>query len=143
MSQQVDQFCDKLRVKLNGIGNGLHDLKNRVDGMAQNVEQDVRSNLDNVNKRIEQGRSKVAAAQADMTNWAAQQKAGAKDKIDEWKAKRETGKLERRADGAEQYAAAAVDVAAAALDEAERATLEAWIARQDADSSRSKQPSHA
>jgi hypothetical protein len=53
--------------------------------------------------------------------------------------KRETGKLQNRADRAEQYAAAAETVAAAAVDEAERALVEAWLARQDADSAQVKQ----
>ena len=74
-----------------------------------------------------------------MKNWADERKAVTSDKIAEWKAKREIGKLASRADRAERYAAAAVDVAVAAVDEAEQASLEAWLARQDADYAQSKQ----
>ena len=55
-----------------------------------------------------------------MKNWVDEQKLVTSDKIAEWKAKRETTKLQNRADKAERYAAATIDVAVAALDEAER-----------------------
>jgi hypothetical protein len=42
---------------------------------------------------------------------------------------------QRRAAEADRYAAACIDLAIAAVDEAERAALEAWLAREDANSS--------
>jgi hypothetical protein len=119
--------------------SGLEGLKAKIQGKATHVEQDVQSHLDRVHKRIEQGRAKVSAAQADMKNWAEQRKAVTSDKIAEWKSKWETGKLQSRADNAERYAAAAIDVAVAVVDEAEQASLEAWLARQDADTAQAKQ----
>jgi hypothetical protein len=74
-----------------------------------------------------------------VKNWADERKAVTSDKIAEWKAKREMGKLQSHADKAERYAVAAIDVAVAAVDEAEQASLEAWLARQDADYTQSKQ----
>jgi hypothetical protein len=132
MGQRIDQFCENLRQKLTKTDSGLDGLKAKIQGKATHVEQDVQSHLDGVHKRIEQGRAKVSAAQADMKNWAEQRKAVTSDKIAEWKSKWETGKLQSRADNAERYAAAAIDVAVAAVDEAEQASLEAWLARQDA-----------
>lgn len=85
----------------------------------------MQSHLDRVHKRVEQGRAKIAAAQADIKGWADEKKAATSDKIAEWKAKRELTKLQGRADKAERYAAAASAVAVAALDEAEEASLEA------------------
>jgi hypothetical protein len=73
-----------------------------------------------------------AAGQSDARNWLEEQKAITNSKIAEWKAKRDTAKLQDHADKAEQYANATIDLAKAALDEAERAALEAWLARQDA-----------
>src|ERR1700737_363038 len=138
MGQRIDQFCENLRQKLTLTDSGLDGLKAKIQGKATHVEQDVRSHLDRVHKRIEQGRAKVSAAHADMKNWAAQRKAVTSDKIAEWKSKRETGKLQSRADNAERHAAAAIDVAVAAGDEAEQASLEAWLARQDADTAQAK-----
>jgi predicted nucleic acid-binding Zn-ribbon protein len=88
--------------------------------------------LDKVQKRIEQGRAKVSASEAEVNNWVEDKKTSTSAKIAEWKAKREASKLQSRADKAERYAAAAIDVAVAALDEAEAASLEAWLAREDA-----------
>lgn len=139
MGQRIDQFCENLRQKLTMTASGLDGLKAKIDGKATHVEQDVQSHLERVNKRIEQGRAKVSAAQANMKNWAEQRKAATNEKIAEWKAKRELGKLQGRADDAEGYAAATIDVAGAAVDEAEKASLEAWLARQDADNAKAKQ----
>ena len=139
MGHRIDQFCETLRQKLTLTDSGLDGLKAKIQGKATDVEQDVQSHLDRVHKRIELGRAKVSAAQADMENWAEQRKAVTSDKIAEWKSKWATGKLQRRSDNAERYAAAAIDVAVAAVDEAEQASLEAWLARQDADTAQAKQ----
>jgi hypothetical protein len=132
MGTRIDQFCEDFRQKLTIADSGLDGLKAKIDGKAAHVEQDVQNHLDRVHKRVEQGRAKVAAAQADIKEWADGKKTATSDKIAEWKAKRDQSKLQNRADQAEQYAAAASTVAVAALDEAEEASLEAWLARQDA-----------
>jgi hypothetical protein len=139
MGKRIDQFCEDLRTKLTRIDTGLDDLKGKIDSKAQNAEQDVRNHLDKVQKRIAQDKGKVSAAQTEMKNWAEARKVETQDKIAEWKSKRETSKLQNRADRAEQYAAAAITVAAAAVDEAEQASVEAWLARQDADYVQAKQ----
>jgi|HubBroStandDraft_6_1064221.scaffolds.fasta_scaffold15944_2 hypothetical protein len=132
MSQRIDQFHHDLQLKLTNIGSGLEGLKAKISGKADRAEQDVRTHLDQVQRRIEQDRAKAVAAQAEMKNWIEQKKGATSEKIAEWKANHETAKLQNRADVAERYAAAAVDVTLAALDEAEQATLEAWLARADA-----------
>jgi predicted nucleic acid-binding Zn-ribbon protein len=138
MGQKIDQFCEDLRTKLTNIDSGLAGLKTKINGKAQNAEQDVRDHLDEVHKRISRDQAKIAAANAKMANWAEQKKVATDAKIAEWKTKREIAKLRDRADSAEDYAAAARDVAAAALDEAEEASLDAWLARQDADAALAK-----
>ena len=138
MGERIDQFCEDLRQKLTMADSGLEGLKAKISGKAAHVEQDVQSHLDRVHKRVEQGRSKTAAAQADIKEWADQKQTATGDRIAEWKANRELSKLQDRAAKAERYAAAASDVAVAALDEAEEASLEAWLARQDADAASAK-----
>jgi len=59
--------------------------------------------------------------------------AGTKEAVSDWKAKRETRKLNARADRAETYAADAIDYAMTSIDEAEEAILDAVVARVDAD----------
>jgi predicted nucleic acid-binding Zn-ribbon protein len=139
MGERIDRFCEELRLKLMNIDSNMGGLKAKIDGKAANVEQDVRSHLETVNKRIEQNRAKVSAEQAEVKNWIEQRKTVTRDKIAEWKAKRETSKLLNRADNAERYAAATIVFALAAIDEAEQASLDAWLARQDANSAQAKQ----
>jgi hypothetical protein len=134
MGARIDQFSEDLRQKLTIADSGLDGLKAKINGKAAHVEQDVQSHLDRVHKRVEQGQAKIAAAQAEIKDWADEKKAATSDKIAEWKAKRNLSKLQGRADKAERYAAAASVVAVAALDEAEEAALEAWLARRDANS---------
>lgn len=143
MGQRIDQFCEKLRAKLTQIDTDLQDLKGKIDNKAHAAEHDARAHLDEVKNHIAQDQAKVAAAQVKMKDWAQSRQAETQAKIAEWKNKRETGKLRNCADRAEQYAAAALAVAAAAVDEAEEASVEAWLARQDADSATAKQTAGA
>ena len=137
MGERIDQFCENLRIKLTSIDNNMESLKAKIDGKARTAEQDVRTHLDGVKKRIEQDRTKVTAAQADIKKWVEERKATASEKIAEWKTKREVAKLQSRAASAERYAAGAAVVAMAAVDEAVQASLEAWLARNDADTAQS------
>jgi predicted nucleic acid-binding Zn-ribbon protein len=138
MGQRIDQFCQDLHMKLTHIDSSLNGLKVKIEGKAQNAEQEARSHLERVQKRVEQDRAKVSAAQTEVKNWIEERKTATRDKIAEWKTKRETSKLQNRADKAERYAAATVVVALAAADEAEQSALEAWLARQDANSAQAK-----
>ena len=128
MNQKIDKFSEDLRAKLTNVKSGLDGLKAKIDVKAQNAEQDVRSHLQQVQKHIEQDRTKVSAAQAEVKKWVEARKTATAAKIAEWKAKHETKELQNRADWAERYAAASIEVAVAAIDDAEQATLEAWLA---------------
>ena len=134
MNERIDRFCENLRVKLTSIDNDMRALKAKIDSKALTAEQDIQSHLDSVKKRIAQDRTKLVAAQADITKWADEREAVTDEKIAEWKAKLEKAKLRGRAEVAERYAAGAAVVASAAVDEAEQAALEAWLARKDAES---------
>ena len=134
MSERIDQFCENLRVRLTGIENDMQGLRAKIDAKARTAEQDVRNELEGVKKRMEQDRTKVAAAQANIKKWLEECKTTTNEKIAEWKAKSEKAKLQSRANMAEQYAVAAAVVALAAVNEAQQASLEAWLARKDAES---------
>ncbi len=133
MSERIDQFCESLRTKLTSIDNNMQALKAKIDSKAQTAEQEVRTRLETVKKRIEQDRTKLQTAQTDIKKWVDGFKAASNEKIAEWKVKREKVKLQSRAENAERYAIAAAVIALAAVDEAEQAALEAWLARKDAD----------
>lgn len=138
MGQRMDKFCEDLRLKLTNIESGLGSLKTKMEGKAQQAEGEVRRHLDAVQRRIAQDHGKALAARAEIKAWIDNKKAVTADKIADWKAKRETSHLQNRADQAERYAQATIDVALTALDEAEQATLEAWLAREEANSAQSK-----
>jgi hypothetical protein len=133
MTERIDQFCENLRRKLTSIDNNMQALKASIEGQAKAAEQEVRTHLAAVKKRIEQDHGKLTAAQNDVKKWIEETKSTSSEKIAEWKGKREKAKLQSRADIAERYAAAAVSLVLAAVDEAEKAALEAWLARKDAD----------
>jgi hypothetical protein len=132
MGQQINQLYQNLRVKLANTKSHIDSLNAKMEAKAQHAEQEVRDEFDKLQKRIEQDRTKVKAAQAEVKNWVDARKSATAAKIAEWKAKHETSRLQNRADSAERYAAASIDVALAAIDDAEQAAIEAWIARQDA-----------
>ena len=138
MSDPIDQFCENLRIKLTNIDSGLTGLKAKIDGKSQQVEQAVRLHLDDVRWRIKQDTKKVSAAQAEVRDWAENQKIATQDKIAEWKSKRDLGKLQAHSARAERYAEAAIDLAMAAVDEVEHAAIEAWLARHDAETTSTK-----
>lgn len=132
MGKQSEKFGEVLRAKLSNIETNLRDVKSAIDAKANKAEHDVRARLDAAKKRIEQDRAKITAAQAEVKNWADEQKSASSEKIAEWKTRHETAKLQHRAEGAERFADATVDLAVAALEEAEHAVLQAWAARIDA-----------
>ena len=138
MSPRIDKFCEELRLKLTNIESGLGSLKTKMEGKAQQGEREVRSQLDAIQKRIAQDHAKASAARAEIKAWFDNKKTVTAEKIADWKAKQEMSHLQNRADQAERYAQATIEVALTALDEAEQATLEAWLARADANSAKSK-----
>jgi chromosome segregation ATPase len=133
MSARVDQFCDKLRDRLNAIEGRLTSLKTNIEAVPRRAEKAVRGKLD-------EAREKLRARKEHVEQTCATLKARAQDKatetdsaIRQWEATRETQELNPRADRAEAYAAAAMDHAAASIDEVEDAVLYAAVARLDAD----------
>src|SRR3974390_3703615 len=139
MSERIDQFCENLRVKLTSIDNNMQALKSKIEAKAQTAEQDVRNEREGVKKRMEQDRTKVAAAKADIKKWAEECRTATNEKIAEWKAKSEKARLQSRANLAEKYALGAAVVALEAITQAQQASLEAWLARKDAETGKSTQ----
>ena len=69
MNQRIDHFNEELRLKLTNAENNLHDLKAKIEGKAADAEQNVRSHLEKVQNRIDLGKAKVTASQAqDVTD---------------------------------------------------------------------------
>jgi chromosome segregation ATPase len=136
MSERVDQFCDKLRERLNAIEGRIQSVKTDVQALPAKAEKALQQKLDEARTKVEAQKQRVEKARADLKAWADQKVAETKEAIDEWKAKREARKLIARADRAEAYAEAAMVIALASIDEAEEAVLDAVAARRDADAAK-------
>jgi hypothetical protein len=133
MGPHIDAFCGEICLKLVDIDEELRYLKITIRKKARQAEPAVRSHLEKVMKRIACNQSKVAAARAQVEHWITDK---AKDALRFRNEEIPEDRKPRRAAEADRYAAACIELAIAAVDEAERAALEAWLVREDANSSR-------
>jgi chromosome segregation ATPase len=133
MSAKVDQFCDNLRDRFDGVEGRIQSVKTNVQALPGQADKTMREKLDEAHRKVQSQKDRIDQTRANLKARAEQKMAETKDKISEWKAKRETRKLNSRADRAEAYAADAIDYAMANIDEAEEAILDAVVARVDAD----------
>lgn len=131
-TQNPGQFSEDLRARLANIDSGLKSLKAKVDGDATQAEAEARNQLAKVSTDIQANKPKVAAAEAQLTQWVKAEKAATAQLVAEWKTTKDFSKLQARAAEAQRYAAAARDIAVAALDSAHQAALEAYLANKDA-----------
>jgi hypothetical protein len=135
-TQNLNQFAEDVRARLASVDTGLKSLKTKVDGDAKRAEAEARNQLAKVSADLEASKPELAAAEALMTQWVEAQKTATTQKVADWKATQDFGKLQARAAQAERYAAAARDVAVAALTGAHQAALEAYLANNDASTAR-------
>ena len=130
-SKRVDQFCDQLRDKLNGIEDRVNDFKAKIASDREATKAAIDKEVDVASTALQKIKDDAEAARARMKAQVHEQKADTEDLIAEWKRRRDVEKLERRAEDAEAYAAWSVIVAAGAIDEADLATMQAIAARLD------------
>jgi seryl-tRNA synthetase len=131
-SENVHRLAEELRTRLANIDMCIKTLRSKVNGDAKRAEAEVRNQLAKVSADIAASKPRLAAAEAQMSQWLEAQKNAPSQKVAEWKATREFGKLQARATQAERYAAAARDVAVVALYGAHQAALEAYLAFKEA-----------
>ena len=133
MSKRIDGFCNDLRDGLNAVEARLATFKNDLQSLPKKGEQALHASLEEVRKQITFGKEQVTKMQQSMTMRAEHKIAETKEAIDDWKSKKEIGKLDKRAERSESHAESAVEDALAMVRSAEEAILEAAIARSDAD----------
>src|SRR4029450_6149021 len=125
MGPHIGAFCGDICLKLVDIDEELRYLKITIREKARHAAPEVRSRLEKVMKRIACNQPKVAAARAqDALRFRNEEIPEDRNRKLKWAAE------------ADRYAAACIDLAIAAVDEAERSALEAWLVREDANSSR-------
>jgi hypothetical protein len=133
MSAQVDQFCEKLRDRLDTLEDRVMSSKSKIRSLPERGEEAVRAKFEESHNELQARKERFEQAAANLKARAQQKVVATKEEISQWKAQHEVRKLTARADRAEDYAADAIDFAADAIDEADAAILEAVVARLDAD----------
>jgi exonuclease VII large subunit len=138
MSVAVDQFCDKLRDRLNAIEARLKTVKTDIQDRSEAAETALRGKLDEIRTKLKDQGGRMDQMRSELKARAQQKIAETKEAISDWKVKQETRKLKARAERAQAYAADAMEYALATIDEAEEAILDAMLARMDTE--RSEKP---
>jgi hypothetical protein len=136
MSATVDQFCDRLRNQLNAIERRFESFKADMQSLPEKAETAVRGKLEKTRRRLKAQKDRIDQTWAKLKAMAQPKVTDTKVAVNEWKEKRETQKLQARADRADAYAAATIDHAVASIDEVQDAMLYAAVARLDADSAK-------
>jgi len=136
MSTKIDQFCETMRVNLNGMEAQLEEAKSDI-GKAQKAGADAfNRKFAEARTAVEGQRNEVEAAGTKVRHWVAAKTEAGEAVIKEWKDKLgeqwDRSKLEMHADRAEASARSSVILAKAALADAKLATYEAIAARQHA-----------
>lgn len=133
MSAQVDEFCDKLRDRLNTVEERLRAFETDVQAFPNQAEKSLRDKLDEARTKLEAQKERIEETRAKFKVRIHQMMTENRQAVSEWKAKGQTRRLNARADFAEAHAVDAIALALASIDEAEQAILEAVVARRDAD----------
>jgi hypothetical protein len=133
MSAHVDQFGDSLRDRLNAIEERIQIARHNILILPEQGEKAMRQRLDEARTGLQAQQQRVERTMTNMQTRAQEKLAETREKVGEWKARREVRKLKTRADRAEAYAADVIDFAVVSIDQAEEAVLDAVLARHDAD----------
>jgi chromosome segregation ATPase len=133
VSTKMDQFYDNLRDGLDTVEGRLKSVRTKMQALREQGEKALREKLDGARHTLQSQKERGDQTRANLKARAEQKMHDIKEAVSEWKAKRETRKLNARADRAEAYAADAIDFVVASIDEAELAILDAVMARIDAD----------
>jgi hypothetical protein len=133
MSSKVDQVCENLRNQLDTIEAKVKIAKSALQSLPEQTEFSLRQGLAAARRKVEIQRKHAAQVRANLKAWAAEKMAHTQETVNEWKSRRDTQRLNDRAELTAVYAAEAMDNAIATIDETEEAIFDAVIARIDAD----------
>jgi 4-hydroxy-L-threonine phosphate dehydrogenase PdxA len=138
VSEQVDNFRQQLRSKIDDADKRLKGLEANLKASGEKAKSDAKTYVASLDSQMKAQQAKLQTAQANMKAWVQEKQKVTSDKIAEWKTQMRVTELTRYADLSEQYAASATQVASSAIDEAEKAIVDAMVARINADSAQGK-----
>ena len=101
MSAQVDQFCDKLRDRLDTLEVRVQSAKSGIRNLPERGEDAVRAKFEESRNDLQARKERFEQSAANMKARAQQRVAATKEEISQWKAQREVRKLNARADRAD------------------------------------------
>jgi hypothetical protein len=131
MTAEMDNWCDRLRIRLHGIDRRLQALKPNHDALSEKSRGAVLAGMAKVQRRLADTKSAVDAANVGVADWA-EDRADLEGQRAGWRDQRRFLNLNDYADRAELHAEEAFELAISAADRATKAAMEAVLARSDA-----------
>jgi hypothetical protein len=129
MSAKVDQFCDRLRDRLNTIEGWLESVKGHIQALPERVRKDLRNKLEQARARLQTQKNRVEQTRADLKAQPEQAVELLVESVIGWKPAPEVRAPYPGEHPAEAHAAATIDHAAAGIDQVEDAMLYTAAAR--------------
>jgi hypothetical protein len=129
MSDKVSRFYKSVQAKLESLAGRMDSLKLNIGTTWHSLQE----KLSEVRRQHESSRQPLTDARAMVERWFDENKAEAKNTIDQWVNNGDTQQLAARAQRAEECAWTAITIAQASIDDAERMILEAISAKLDAE----------
>jgi hypothetical protein len=114
------------------IANSFDRLYALVNGREISSEHELREQVVEIEKTIEQSRAQATAAHVAFDLLVDEERFETSDKVADLVMNRQTSKLHARTGRGERCAATAIEIAILAMDEVERAVLRALLARKEA-----------
>ena len=115
MSAKVDQFCDRLRDRLNAIEAWLESVKTHIQSLSGKVRDSLRNKWEQARAKLHAQKERVEQTRADLKSQP-QQTVTIPEAVPDWKAKSEVSEPLAGADQAEAHAAATIDHVVAGFD---------------------------
>ena len=128
MSAKVDQFCDRLRDRLNAIEGWLESVKTHIQSLSGKVRDDLRNKWEQAHTKLHAQKKRVEQTRADLKSQP-QPVAEILESVFGWTAKPDVREPHGGPDAAGAHAAATIDHAVAGIDEVKDAMLYAAVAR--------------
>src|ERR1700692_1343846 len=110
MNGNTDQFQKDLRANLSLVLTSCDRFIAIVNEMMSATEQELREQLAEINKDVDQSRARIEAARADLNRWMDAENLETSEKVSNWKATRQTDKLHGRADRSERCATTSIEL---------------------------------
>ena len=129
MGAEVDQFCDKLRDRLNAIEAWLQSVKTDIQSLSGKVRDDLRNKWEQAHTKLHAQKEHVEQTRAELKSPPHLATELLVDAVVGWKPPPAATSPAASPDVTEAHTAAAIDHAVAGIDEVRDAMLSAALAR--------------